>query len=68
MKELLNITLSHILKLSDMYAYEIAKLMHKYCNNRLRNNFNDYFIKVSFVNSKDTQYSNQKLALNIPRF
>ena len=47
-----------------MHTNEIAKLMHKYCNNRLRNNFS----KVSSVNSKDTRLSNQKLALNLPRF
>ena len=51
-----------------MYTYEIAKLMHKYGNNRLRNNFNDYFSRVSSVNSKDTRSSNQKLAPNLSRF
>ena len=30
--------------------------------------FNDYFSKVSSVNSKATKLSNQKLALNFPRF
>ena len=58
----------YILKLSDMYSYEAAKLMHKYCNNRLRYNFNGYFSKVSSVSSKDTRLSNQKLVLNLPRF
>ena len=51
-----------------MYTYEIAKLMHKYSNNHLGNNFNDYFSKVSSVNPKDTRLSNQKLVQNLPRF
>ena len=58
----------HILKLSNMYTYEIAKLMHKYCNNRLRNNSNDYFSRVSSVNSKGTRLLKPKLTPNIPRF
>ena len=51
-----------------MYTYEIAKLMHKYSNNHLGNNFKHYFSKVSSVNPKDTRLSNQKLIQNLPRF
>ena len=58
----------HILKLSNMYTYEIAEHMLKYCNKPLRNNFNDYFSRVSSVNSKDIRLSNQKLPLNLPSF
>ena len=29
--------------------------MDKYCNNRLRNSFNNYFINVSSINSNDTR-------------
>ena len=57
-----------MLNLSDMYTHKIAKRMHKYCNNCLRNNFNDYFSRVSSVNSKETGLSHQKLALYLPRF
>ena len=56
-----------ILKLSDLYTFETAKIMHQHLNNALPLSLSSLFNKISTIHSRQTR-SNVKNNLYIPKF
>ena len=56
-----------ILKLSDLYTYETAKIMHQHFNKALPLSLSSLFNKISAIHSRQTR-SNVKDNLYIPKF
>ena len=54
-----------ILKVNDLYYYNVAIFMHKYINDNLPSVFNEYFIKNSMIHERDTR---NKEMLRIPLY
>ena len=56
-----------ILKLSDIYTYEVAIFMHKFCNKKLPITFSKYFCKTDTVHKLRTR-QNLACKFAIPRY
>ena len=57
----------HILKISDMYKLELAKLMHQYSRNSLPSYCSTFFQKVSCIHNRNTRMHSQNM-LYLPEF
>ena len=57
-----------ILKLEDLYTYEIAKFMYQCNRNKLLDTFNHYFTSSSNVSHYTTRQSEQPTTMFLPRF
>jgi len=55
-----------ILKLDDLVKLELGKFRHKHFNNKLRKNFQNYFIKLQTIHSVNTRRQASGLNYNIP--
>ena len=56
-----------ILKLEDLYNFEIAKLMHQFAHSKLPPNFNHYFAYSSDVSSYSTRHTSSN-DIFLPQF
>ena len=56
-----------ILKLNDLYTYEIAKFMYQYVHNMLPSQFNNYFSFTHNIHSHETRNSTSK-AMTLTRY
>ena len=56
----------NILKLEDLYTYEVAKLMHKYSQNKLPKNLSSFFTPVNAIHSRTTRLASSGLNLSLP--
>ena len=56
----------NILKLEDLYSYEVAKLMHKYSQNKLSKKLSSFFTPVNAIHSRTTGVASSRLNLNLP--
>ena len=57
-----------ILKLEELYTYEIAKFMYQFNRNKLPDNFNHYFSYSSNVSHYTTRQSEQPTTMFLPCF
>ena len=58
----------NILKLDDLYKFEIAKLMHQLVNNKLLPQFSSFFIVIIMAHTRTTRLASMEYGLYIPRF
>ena len=56
-----------ILKIADLYTFELAKLMHQYYNNSLPPCFSDFFCPLSAIHERSTT-SKTNNNLHLPKF
>ena len=56
-----------ILKITDMYKFELAKLMHQYSRNSLLSNISTFLQKVSSIHNRNTRTHSQNM-LYLPKF
>ena len=56
-----------ILKLEDLYKFEIAKFMHQFTQNKLSSRFRPYFSHSSDIHTPSTRHSSTK-NISLPRF
>ena len=57
-----------ILKLKDLYKYEVAKLMHKNSRKKLPNRLNCHFTPVRAIHTRTTLLALSKLNLYVLRY
>ena len=57
-----------ILKLKDLYKYEVAKLMHKNSRKKLPNRLNCHFTPVRAIHLQTTRLALSELNLYLPRY
>ena len=58
----------NILKLEDLYSYEVAELMHKYSQNKLPKKLSSFFTPVNAIHSQTTRLASSELNLSVPFF
>ena len=56
----------NILKLEGLYTYEVAKLMHKYSQNKLPKKLSSFFTPVNAIHSRTTRLVSSGLNLSLP--
>ena len=56
----------NILKLEDLYPHEVAKLMHKYSQNKLPKKLSSFFTSVNAIHSRTTRLASSGLNLSLP--
>ena len=56
-----------ILKIIDLYTYEVAKLMHQHTMQKLPHCFTSFFTKISDIHTKNTK-SNSKTNFYLPKY
>ena len=56
----------NILKLEHLYTYEVAKLMHKYSQNKLPKKLSSFFTPVNAIHSRTTRLASSGLNLSLP--
>ena len=56
----------NILKLEDLYTYKVAKLMHKYSQNKLPKKISSFFTPVNAIHSRTTRLASSGLNLSLP--
>ena len=56
-----------ILKVADLYSYQVAFFMHKFSNNTLPSSFSKYFLKSKEVHKLGTR-QNVSSNFNVPRY
>ena len=59
---------SKILKLKDLYTYEVAKMMHKHSRKQLPSSFNSYFATVNAKHTRTTRLASSDFNLFLPRY
>ena len=59
---------SKILKLKDLYTYEVAKMMHKHSRKQLPSSFNSYFATVNAKHTRTTRLASSEFNLFLPRY
>ena len=57
-----------ILKLNDLYLYEVAKLMHKHTRKKLPTSFSTFFAPVKAIHTRSTRLASSELNLYLPRY
>ena len=57
-----------VLKLKDLYVYEVAKLMHKNSRKKLPNRLNCHFTPVGTIHARTTRIALPGLNLYLPRY
>ena len=57
-----------ILKLKDLYTYEVAKIMHKHSRKQLPSSFNSYFATVNAKHTQTTRLASSDFNLFLPRY
>ena len=55
----------NISKLEDLYTYKVAKLMHKYSQNKLPKNLSSFFTPVNAMHSRTTRLASSGLNLSL---
>ena len=58
----------NILKLEDLYTYEVAKLMHKNSQNKLPKKLSFFFSPVNAIHSRTTRLASFLLNLSLPLY
>ena len=58
----------NILKVTDLYKLEVAKLMHRCVHNNFPNTFLNFFVKTREIHPRSTRLTPNKLSLHIPRY
>ena len=58
----------NVLKLDNLYKFEIAKLMHQLVNNKLPPQFFLFFTPIKVVHTRTTSLASKEHGLYIPRF
>ena len=58
----------NVLKLDDLYKFEISKLMHQLVNNKLPQQFSLLFTTIKVVHTRTTRPASKEHGLYIPRF
>ena len=58
----------NVLKLNDLYKFEIARLMHQLVNNKLPPQFSLFFTPIKVVHTRTTRLASKEHGLYIPRF
>ena len=57
-----------ILKLNDLYLYEVAKLMHKHTRKKLPTSLSTFFVPVKAIHTRSTRLASSELNLYLPRY
>ena len=57
-----------ILKLNDLYLYEVAKLTHMHTHKKLPTNLSTFFAPVKAIHTRSTRLASSKLNLYLPRY
>jgi len=57
-----------ILKLKDIYIYEVAKLMYKSIRKKLPNMFTSYFTTVKIIHTRTTRLASFEFNLYLPKY
>ena len=59
---------SKILKLKDLYTYEVGKSMHKHSRKQLPSSFNSYIATVNAKHTRTTRLASSDFNLFLPRY
>ena len=57
-----------ILKLNDLYLYEVAKLMHNHSRKKLPTSLSTFFAPVKTIHTRSTRLASSELNLYLPRY
>ena len=58
----------NILKIENLNTLEVAKLMHKFSQNKLPNRFSSFFTPINAIHTRTTRLASSNLNLYIPLY
>ena len=57
-----------VLKLNELYTYEVAKFMYKYTRKNLPPSFSSFFTSIASVHTRSTRLASSQYSLYLPRY